>query len=697
MLPADVPRILAAGGGAPLVLEAIGTTDAVRHRVGIGAARSGAVAAQLRQVVPGLDLLPITRARLPLTRAVALGLSTRRRQLRLDAPDEVSRGLLSALSHVGAGESLTLQWYLTRVLVPTSVPNRTRGVEVEGLPSELLLRSIHGSSELDPEIRAAMRSKQAEFGWRATGRIGVNAASRTRERQLVRQVLSALRVVEAPGVGFRVTSAPVRAVQDVSRPWLSRMRVNTSELSILSAWPSGSIRDLPVNVDASVRLRAPRNTPSAGRVLGDTKLPGRTRPVAMSPRDSLRHLHVVGPTGTGKSTLLCNLIVQDIEDGRGVVVIEPLGGLIREVLARVPASRADDVVVLDPTDASPVGLNPLARDGRPPELVADQLLGVLHDLYASSWGPRTSDVLGCCLQLLASTPGASLVNLPLLLANASYRRRLTRHIDDPIRLGPFFSQFEAWSDAERAAVIAPSMNKLRPFFRPELRGVFGQSTPRFRMTDILTKRRILLVNLAKGQLGPEASALMGAMVVSSLWQAVLSRSGIEQSRRHPTYIYVDEFQSYLKLPVDLADALAQARGLGVGLVLAHQYLNQLDPSTRSAVLNNAQSRIAFRLAHEDAVALATPGGPAAQDFEGLSAFDAYAQLVVGGTVGRWFSLHTRPLPPTTSDPDELLRRSASRYGTPVADVNRALRELVDGHSTESRSDIGRRRRRGEAR
>lgn len=356
--------------------------------------------------------------------------------------------------------------------------------------------------------------------------------------------------------------------------------------------------------------------------------------------------------------------------------------------------------MLDPTDIRRpvVGLNPLAAEGRSPELVADQMLGLLHALYASSWGPRTSDILSCALLTLCRSPGSTLISLPLLLTDASFRRRVTRHVDDPVVLGPFWAQYEAWSDAERSAAIAPSLNKLRPLLRrPELRGVFGQPSPRFQVREVFTKRRILLVNLAKGQLGPESSALVGACVISAVWNAVLARSQIEPSRRHEAYIYVDEFQDYLKLPVDFADALAQGRGLGVGLVLAHQYFAQLDPSTLAGVINNAQSRVAFRLSHKEATTLASPGGPAAEDFEGLSAFEAYAQLVVAGTVQRWLSLRTRPMPAVGSDGDDLRWRSAAAYGVDREELERAIRELVEGASNApGADDIGRRRRTGGA-
>lgn len=321
--PRDVPperrlqafRLLATGGGTPLVLEATATTDDVQHRLGLDPGRSGAMASQLRQAIPGLDLMSADRPDVAVSRAVALGLSTRRRQLRLDDEEDSSRALLAALAHVGRGETITLQWVLTRVLVPTSVPNRMRVPDAESLPAQLALSPIYGASELDPELRSALRTKQAEFGWRAVGRIGVKAAGRTRERQLIRQVLDALRVLEGPGVGFRVFSRTVRGVRFASTPWLTLLRVNAMELAALSSWPCGSTLNAPVRIDASVRLSPPRGTPHRGRVLGDANVAGHTRPVALSPRDSLRHLHVLGPTGSGKSTLLCNLIVQDMEAG----------------------------------------------------------------------------------------------------------------------------------------------------------------------------------------------------------------------------------------------------------------------------------------------------------------------------------------------------------------------------------------------
>src|SRR5262249_46292592 len=156
-----------------------------------------------------------------------------------------------------------------------------------------------------------------------------------------------------------------------------------------------------------------------------------------------------------------------------------------DVLERIPEKRMDDVVVLDPADSWPVGLNPLSAAGRPPELVADELLGMFRALYESSWGPRTNDILAASLLTLARTPGTTLCALPPLLLDAGFRQRIVAGLDDPIGLEPFWAGYEAWSEAERLAAIAPSLNRIRPFLlRPQLRGVLGQAQPRFGLSQV---------------------------------------------------------------------------------------------------------------------------------------------------------------------------------------------------------------------
>jgi hypothetical protein len=427
-------------------------------------------------------------------------------------------------------------------------------------------------------------------------------------------------------------------------------------------------------------------------VVATATAPGVTADLTLSARESLHHLHVVGPTGVGKSVLLGRLVEQDINDGRAVVVIEPKGDLVDDVLARIPEQRQADVVVLDPTDPRPVGFNPLTRIGQPAEVVADNLLSVFKALYADAWGPRLQDILHACLLTLARRDDASLVMLPLLLTNPGFRRSLTAGLRDPIGLGPFWAWYAALSDAERAAVIAPVMNKLRQWLlRPSLRAVLGQRRPAFSVRQVFTERKILLVPLRSGVMGPEAASLLGSLVVSGLWQATQSRASIPAERRHPVMVYIDEVQDYLHLPTDIGDALAQARGLGVGFTLAHQYLGQLPLSMRTAVLSNVRSRVCFQLAHEDAAVLAK-GHPELEpaDFTALGRFEVYASLFASGRVTPYASGRTLPPSPPSTDPAALRRASAERYGQDVNAVEAGFAELLE--PLKPRPDSGRRPR-----
>lgn len=690
----QVCRLLATIGGQPAVIEAVGSPGLVEHRLALPNSRAAAMADQLHAAIPGLSIETVSeRPAAVASHAVELRLNTRRRPLRTDDIANVSRAMLTALAHLGRGERLILQWVLARSLPAVAVPNRLVGLDRESWLGALLLAPFGAPQPVDVEIRNALRMKQAEPGWRAIGRIGVIARTPGRERQLVRQVLGALGNVAAPGVGFGVRTTAVRRITGASVGWRLPLRLNLSELATVSAFPVGMTAELPVKMIGSRLVAPPSAIRRTGRVVGRSSYPGRQRPLALTATDSLRHLHVLGPTGVGKSTLLLNLITQDMAAGRAVVVIEPKSDLIAAVLERIPAERAGDVVLINPSDERPVGLNPLALHGRSPELVADQLLGLFHSMYAANWGPRTHDILGAALLTLARTPGMSLAALPLLLSDAGFRRRIVAGVADPIGLDPFWSAYEAWSDQQRAEAIAPSMNKLRPLLlRPEMRAIVGQARG-FNLRRVFTERRILLVDLSKGLLGPETSALLGSLVMSQLWQAILGRAVVAPERRHAVFVYVDEFQDYLHLPLDFADALAQARGLGVGFVLAHQYLHQLEPAMRSAVLANAQSRVAFRLAGEDARLIASGGVLAPEDFQSLGAYQGYTQLVAAGAVQPWCSLETTAAGKAISEAETIRAASRSAYGVDRAAVEAELHELFSGVQRDD-GDLEPRRRDG---
>lgn len=689
-----VLRLLAASNAAPIVIEAMGVRGGVVHRLALPDAAALMLLEQIRAALPAVGLLRLAdRPSVTVKRAVEVRLSTASRSLSLDEAEAVCRALLTALCTVRAGESVVLQWQLITAAPPVPIGNHVERPEPGSWTAEISRALLGGKSPLDAEARGSLRAKRSLPGWRVVGRIGAHAEDAPRQRQLIHQVAIALRSAEAPGVRFGLHSASGRNLVEARKPWRVPMRLNIAELAVVSGWPIGNTSSLPVVRQTSRPLAPSKLVQSNGRVLGVGTFPGRERKVAIGVREGLRGVHVLGPTGTGKSTLLLNLICQDMAAGRSVIVVEPKGDLIQDVLARIPANRLNDIVLIDPTDPEAVvGINPLAASGQSSELVADQLLGAFHHQYAASWGPRTSDILYASLLSLARTPGMTLAALPLLLSDPSFRRRVVGSLDEPVVLQPFWQAFDAWSDAERTAAIAPVMNKIRPLLvRPSLRAVLGQTAPRFELRQVFTERKILLVNLAKGLMGPEAAGLLGSIIISQLWQTALERSVISAERRHPVFVYVDEFQDYLSLPTDLADALAQARGLGVGLTLAHQHLGQLSPQMRSAVLANARSRVVFQLAAEDAKVFATDTALAPEDFRTLAAFEAYAQLVAGDAVQPWLSLRTLPASPPSSDPDEVRRLSRERFAVSLAQVDSDLQRL---RGSTREGDLGPKRRTG---
>ena len=672
------PRWLRPLVARAVVVEVHATDQGVTHRILMPHRYAEVVFPQLRVALPGLRIIELDD--LPLNRptlAGELGLNTVTRQLRVDAPEAVSAALLASLQPLEPGESVTLQWLLQPV-GPVAVTT------VSHKPGQR-------ASSPDAATVRALREKQSTPLFQATIRLGV-IAEPARRRQLVRRTTAAFHTANAPGAHLHRHSTPSWFVADaMSRRSLPLVRfaclLNVRELAGLIAFPIGDVQLPGLSLGGSREIAPSADLPRRGRVVAVSHYAGRERPLGLSVDDSLRHLHVIGPTGVGKSTLLLSLIAQDMRAGFGVVVIDPKGDLVSDVLDRVPPGRTSDVVVLDPSDpVAAVGLNPLAHTGDNGELVVEELTSLFRQLYRAFWGPRTDDILRAALLTLVQQRGMTLCEVPLLLTDEGFRRRLIGGLDDPVGLEPFWGWFNGLSDGERTAAIGPVLNKLRAFVvRRRIRDVIGQSQPRLDLEEVLAKRRILLVPLRKGLLGDAAAALLGSLVVGQLWRAVQRRTAIAPVERCPAFAYVDEVQDYLHMPTSISDVLAQARGLGLSLTLAHQHLAQLPTELRHAVLANARSRVAFQLATEDARALApvfgAPVTPA--DLQGLDAYEVIVQLAVGNRVASPAGARTCPPPPPTGQADAAMSASRELYGVPHADVEAEIRArhdlpIVDG-------------------
>jgi hypothetical protein len=657
---------------------AIGHDGRVDHFLGLPSDRSAVAIKQAAGTIPGLVLESVERPLLGQPQAAwRLWASSSRRPFRTDEPERLSQAILIALAAARRGETIVLLWQLGRVRRPAVVPTKHAPVLSESWSRALLSAPFVAPGDLDADARQALRQKQGDAGWRAVGRIAVEAASKERGHGLLGGMLGALRMTEGPGASLGVRPIRPTTVTELRLPLRWDLVVNVSEFTPRVAWPLGDVPVPPVLRRPTRFLPVPGAVPARGRVLAEALTT--RRQIALSVADSLTHLWVVGPTGTGKSTLLLNVIIQDIVAGRTVVVIEPKGDLIAAILARIPADRAADVVLLNPVDQAPVGFNPLAAD-MPAELIADQLLTVFARLNPKSWGPRLAELLYAALLTLARTPGSSLPLLPPLLTNDHFRRRIVAALDDPLGVSPIWSAFERMSDEAKAQAVAAVLNKVRVLTaRPALRAVLGQASPRFSTTDVFSRKRpIVLADLAKGALGPDSARLLGTLLLNQLSQLTLGRGAIPPERRHPVSIVVDELQDYAGLPGDLGDMLAQARGLGVMFALANQHLIQLTPALRAGVLTNARSRVVFQAAADDARVLARGHRElTADDFTNLAAREVYLRLNVGAAVTPYMSGVTRPAPPEISDPATIRSLSRERYGIPRTETDRALHAIID--------------------
>jgi hypothetical protein len=658
-----------------VVFEARGSAGRVRYLLGSDQRHHAAI---LRTVTEHLGVEARQNPqRADVDGALRIRSAGRGLPLRTETVESSNLSLLSSLCAATVDEEVVLQLVLGRRLAPT--------LDDHPMDDRSTLRALlSGSSEsVAAQGRNRLRAKRAVHGFEAALRLGARGGSESRTQGLLRAALGAVRTLEAPGA--RLSASPTSVTQlsearTASRLLAPAFAISSVEASAILAWPSGKgflpgqPPEHPKKVSAPANLRSSRSR----HAFAVSSRADRDLLVGIEPDDTLTHTLLLGRTGSGKSVLMSHLILDAVEDGRSVVVIDPKGDLItKELLPRIPAHRRDDVVVIDPMSDLPVGINPFAEKGSP-ELIADGLLAVFKTVYADSWGPRLEDVLSSALLTLAQSPGSTLAMLPALLTDAGLRHRLTKNLRDPVGLEPFWRSYEAMSPEQRAQVIAPVLNKLRPYLtRSGLRRTLGQAEPKFALSDLFTKRRIVLVNLNKGLLGAEGSRLLGSLVVSQLWPLILGRAAVPAERRHVVNVFIDEVQDYLALPTDLADAFAQARGLGVGFTVAHQYRRQLPAGLLAGLDSNARTQIAFGLDHDDATALARRAPSLSpEDFMSLGQHEIYLSLMRRGHSTGWFSAKALAPSAPVSDPAAVLRASLERYGVPTGDVDAAIEKAI---------------------
>jgi hypothetical protein len=405
--------------------------------------------------------------------------------------------------------------------------------------------------------------------------------------------------------------------------------------------------------------------------------------VLLAPEDRAQHLYIVGKTGLGKSTLLRNLILQDLYAGRGVGLLDPHGDLAREVLDAVPRERTGEVLYFNPGDlARPVGLNLLPKVPQDAEhLVVSGVLSAFRGIWGSSWGPRLEYILGHALAALLDHGNLTILALPRLLSDDRFRERVSAKIRDPVVRAFWRDEYARYERRFRLEAIAPLQNKIgRLLANAPMRNILGQPRNRFDAAFLMDRGRIMIADLAKGVIGEDYSRLLGALLLSQFQWAAMQRSGNPEGSRTPFYLYIDEFQSFATDA--LTSILAEARKYGLALILAHQYLDQLTDEIRQSVFGNIGNLIAFRVGQADARILEDElGGDVKMgNLVSLGKYEIYARLLDHGRMREPFRGRTlSPIRGTvTGRREAVIRQSQERYGRPRKEVEAKIGRWLGG-------------------
>lgn len=475
-------------------------------------------------------------------------------------------------------------------------------------------------------------------------------------------------------------------------PGKDALPLSLRELTTLYHFPPSGIDSSPNLKQARfTHAAAPLSLPNEGVLLGTNSFRGTETSVRLVPEDRLRHLYVIGQTGTGKTVLMKNMIIQDIKNGDGCCFIDPHGSDIHDILAAIPPERYQDVIYFDPADVSrPFGLNFLEYDPARPEqktFIVNELLAIFRRLYGDvpeSMGPMFEQYFRNATLLVMEDPssGSTMLDIARVLSNAEFRNAKLAKCMNPV-VSQFWNEIatKAEGEASLASIVPYITNKFDDFTANDfVRPIVGQQESSFKFREVIDRKKILLVNLSKGRLGERNSNLLGLIVVGKLFMAALSRADNPRGAHPPFYLYIDEFQNVTT--DSIPGILSEARKYKLALTVAHQFLNQIEEKTRAAVFGNVGSMAIFRVGEEDAEFFEKQFAPVfkALDFVNIENYNAYARLLVAGVPQQPFDFRTSAPPPgNAAQVEDLMHLSAQTYGRDRATVETMIRERYLSH------------------
>ena len=471
--------------------------------------------------------------------------------------------------------------------------------------------------------------------------------------------------------------------------------LNNEELATIYHMPNLTVKTPTIYWVKSKKLEPPSDLPGEDEIgvdgittLGRTNFRGSQQLFGIRPADRRRHIYIIGKTGMGKSTLLENMVYSDIMAGKGVGVIDPHGDLADAVLNFVPSNRVNDVVLIDPSDKEyAVAFNMLENvDPALNSIVCSGLVGIFKKIYADSWGPRLEHILRNTILSLLEYPGTTMLGITRILQDDDYRRKVVKKIQDPVVKSFWVGEFDKMQDKFKVEAIAPIQNKVGQFLSSAtIRNIVGQPKSTVDLRFAMDKGKIVVINLSKGKIGEDNSALLGAMFITKFQLDAMSRAAIPEKERKDFYLYVDEFQNFAT--DSFATILSEARKYKLNLTMANQYIAQMPEEVRDAVFGNVGSTLSFQVGFDDAEYISQQFGEEVlpPDLVSLSKYTSYMRLLIDGMPSQTFSLATLPPPVINIDPEriEKVRKvSRERYSEKVSVITEKIKRWSENNQND---------------
>ncbi|MEK7545280.1 MAG: DUF87 domain-containing protein [Patescibacteria group bacterium] len=478
--------------------------------------------------------------------------------------------------------------------------------------------------------------------------------------------------------------------------------LNSEELATVWHLPNNLVQTPMIAWARAKKLEPPNDLPALSNTpetefttLGKTDFRGMNYEFGIKAIDRRRHVYIIGKTGMGKSTLLENMIFSDIQAGKGIAVIDPHGDLADAVMNFIPSHRTNDVILVDPSDREfPIAFNMLeSKDPAMNSIISSGIVGVFKRLYGESWGPRLEYILRNAVLALLEYPNTTMLGITRILTDDEFRHRVVKKVTDPVVKAFWNNEFARFTDKQRQEAIAPILNKVGQFLSSSIiRNIIGQPKSSFDFRFAMDKGKIVIINLSKGKIGEDNSALLGSMFVTKFQFDAMSRADIPESERRDFYLYVDEFQNFAT--DSFATILSEARKYRLNLTMANQYIAQMPEEVRDAVFGNVGSIATFQVGYDDADYIAKQFGneDMSVDLVSLRKYSAYIKLLVDGMPTKVFSMETLPPPRFEVEEnrrDKVLRMSRERYSTPRAVVEDKIQRWSRNTSAEGDETGGR--------